>query len=200
MNEKVAKRRDALINLAYAAVIFGLLFLFFRYCFWVAAPFTHLSFCGNQSAPLRWLDKKTHHKCHGLWSVLLVLFTILIILVPVGLLIQKLFQEIGSFISYVGDQMNDLPGFLTTLQKNVLHFLQFLPDGIYASVSTSVTDFFNNLIQDFDLSKIGLDLETVKSGISNGVSGVVSVVKSLPSALFGRRHRHYRLDSVHQGL
>lgn len=34
MNEKVAKRRDALINLAYAAVIFGLLFLFFRYCFW----------------------------------------------------------------------------------------------------------------------------------------------------------------------
>ena len=39
MNEKVAKRRDALINLTYAAVIFGLLFLFFRYCFWVAAPF-----------------------------------------------------------------------------------------------------------------------------------------------------------------
>ena len=184
MNEKVAKRRDALINLAYAAVIFGLLFLFFRYCFWVAAPFllTFLFAVINQR-PLRWLDKKTHHKCHGLWSVLLVLLTILIILVPVGLLIQKLFQEIGSFISYVGDQMNDLPGFLTTLQKNVLHFLQFLPDGIYASVSTSVTDFFNNLIQDFDLSKIGLDLETVKSGISNGVSGVVNVVKSLPSAL-----------------
>ena len=113
----------------------------------------------------------------------MVLLTILIILVPVGLLIQKLFQEIGSFISYVGDQMNDLPGFLTTLQKNVPHFLQFLPDGIYASVSTSVTDFFNNLIQDFDLSKIGLDLETVKSGISNGVSSVVNVVKSLPSAL-----------------
>ena len=150
MNEKVAKRRDALINLAYAAVIFGLLFLFFRYCFWVAAPFllTFLFAVINQH-PLRWLDKKTHHKCHGLWSVLLVLLTILIILVPVGLLIQKLFQEIGSFISYVGDQMNDLPGFLTTLQKNVLHFLQFLPDGIYASVSTSVTDFFNNLIQDF---------------------------------------------------
>ena len=39
MNEKVAKRRDALINLAYAAVIFGLLFLFFRYCFCLAAPF-----------------------------------------------------------------------------------------------------------------------------------------------------------------
>ena len=184
MNEKVAKRRDALINLAYAAVIFGLLFLFFRYCFWVAAPFllTFLFAVINQR-PLRWLDKKTHHKCHGLWSVLLVLLTILIILVPVGLLIQKLFQEIGSFISYLGDQMNDLPGFLTTLQKNVLHFLQFLPDGIYASVSTSVTGFFNNLIQDFDLSKIGLDLETVKSGISNGVSGVVNVVKSLPSAL-----------------
>lgn len=137
MNEKVAKRRDALINLTYAAVIFGLLFLFFRYCFWVAAPFllTFLFAVINQR-PLRWLDKKTHHKCHGLWSVLLVLLTILIILVPVGLLIQKLFQEIGSFISYVGDQMNDLPGFLTTLQKNVLHFLQFLPDGIYASVST----------------------------------------------------------------
>ena len=64
MNEKVAKRRDALINLTYAAVIFGLLFLFFRYCFWVAAPFllTFLFAVINQR-PLRWLDKKTHHKC-----------------------------------------------------------------------------------------------------------------------------------------
>ena len=94
MNEKVAKRRDALINLTYAAVIFGLLFLFFRYCFWVAAPFllTFLFAVINQR-PLRWLDKKTHHKCHGLWSVLLVLLTILIILVPVGLLIQSCFRR-----------------------------------------------------------------------------------------------------------
>ena len=101
MNEKVAKRRDALINLAYAAVIFGLLFLFFRYCFWVAAPFllTFLFAVINQR-PLRWLDKKTHHKCHGLWSVLLVLLTILIIhLGSLGLC--KYLWETSAVRSYI---------------------------------------------------------------------------------------------------
>lgn len=39
MNEKVAKRRDALINLAYAAVIFGLLFLFSATAFGWRLPF-----------------------------------------------------------------------------------------------------------------------------------------------------------------
>lgn len=184
MDEKVVKRRDTLINLAYAAVIFGLLYLFFRYCFWVAAPFllTFLFAVVNQR-PLRWLDKKTNHKCHGLWSVLIVLFSILIILVPFGLLLQKLFREVGNFVTYISDQMNDLPGFLSTVQKNVLHFLQFLPDSIYATVSDSINNFFNGLIQDFDLSKLGLDLSTVKSGISSSVSGVVNVVKNLPSVL-----------------
>lgn len=52
MNEKVAKRRDALINLAYAAVIFGLLISVFPLLLLGGGSlFTHLSFCGNQSAP-----------------------------------------------------------------------------------------------------------------------------------------------------
>ena len=61
MNEKVAKRRDALINLTYAAVIFGLLFLFFRYCFWVAAPFllTFLFAVINQRPCAGWTKRHT---------------------------------------------------------------------------------------------------------------------------------------------
>lgn len=184
MNETVAKRRDALINLAFVAVILALLYLFFRYCFWVAAPFVLTFFFAvlNQR-PLRWLDKKTNHKCHTLWSVLIVLFSICIVLVPIILLLIKFFKEIANFVSYLAAQLDDMPSFLALLEKDILNLLKFLPDGIYTSVSQSVSDFFGNLINDFDLAKLGIDLDTVKGGITSSVSGVVNVVKSVPSAL-----------------
>lgn len=184
MNENVAKRRDALINLAYAAVIIALLYLFFRYCFWVTAPFLLTFFFAvlNQK-PLRWIDKKTHNKCHTLWSILIVLLSICIVLVPIILLLARFVKEISNFISYLTTQLDDMPSFLALLEKDILNLLKFLPDGIYTSVSQSVSDFFGNLINDFDLSKIGINLDTVKGGISSGFSGVVSVVKSVPSVL-----------------
>ncbi len=39
MNPKVEKRRDFLINLLYLAAILGLAYVFFKYMFWMAAPF-----------------------------------------------------------------------------------------------------------------------------------------------------------------
>lgn len=184
MNNKVAKRRDALINLAFIAAVLAILYLFFKYCFWVAAPFVlTFIFAVINQRPLRWLDKKTNNKCHTLWSVLIVLLSICVVVVPIILILMRLFKEIANFVTYLTGQLDDLPTFLALIENSLLDFLKFLPDGVYTSVSQSISNFFGNLINDFDITKIGIDMDTIKGGITSGVSGVFNVVKSVPSVL-----------------
>lgn len=186
MNPKVAKRRDFLIDLVYVMAIIGLVYVFFKYCFSIAAPFLlSFFFAVILQRPLGWLDKKTKNKMHSFWSIVLVLLCVAIILGPVISIIATLFREIGNFISFLGEQLNDLPTFLVTLQNEILKAIKFLPDSIYTSVSENITQFFGNLINDFDVSKLGINMSSITSGLSNGISGVYSVVKSIPSILIG---------------
>ncbi len=191
MNPKVQKRRDAIINVAFAAMILGLVFLFFKYCCGVAAPFLlSFIFAVLLQQPLRGLDKRTKNKCHAVWSILLVLLCVLIIIGPVVTIIALIGREIANFISYLADQLNDIPSFLTTLKGEILHLLKFLPDGIYTTVSDSINSTFSNLInnfdtvvKDFDLSSIGVDAKSITNGVTNGITGIYGIVKNIPSAL-----------------
>ena len=186
MNPKVAKRRDFLIDLVYVMAIIGLVYVFFKYCFSIAAPFLlSFFFAVILQRPLGWLDKKTKNKMHSFWSIVLVLLCVAIILGPVISIIAALFREVGNFISFLGEQLNDLPTFLVTLQNEILKAIKFLPDSIYTSVSENITQFFGNLINDFDVSKLGINMSSITSGLSNGISGVYSVVKNIPSILIG---------------
>ena len=186
MNPKVAKRRDFLIDLVYVMAIIGLVYVFFKYCFVIAAPFLlSFFFAVILQRPLGWLDKKTKNKMHSFWSIVLVLLCVAIILGPVISIIATLFREIGNFISFLGEQLNDLPTFLVTLQNEILKAIKFLPDSIYTSVSENITQFFGNLINDFDVSKLGINMSSITSGLSNGISGVYSFVKNIPSILIG---------------
>ena len=66
MNPKVAKRRDFLIDLVYVMAIIGLVYVFFKYCFVIAAPFLlSFFFAVILQRPLGWLDKKTKNKMHS---------------------------------------------------------------------------------------------------------------------------------------
>ena len=184
MNPKVAKRRDFLIDLVFVMAIIGLVYVFFKYCFVIAAPFLlSFFFAVILQRSLGWLDKKTKNKMHSFWSIVLVLLCVAIILGPVISIIAALFREIGNFISFLGEQLNDLPTFLVTLQNEILKAIKFLPDSIYTSVSENITQFFGNLINDFDVSKLGINMSSITSGLSNGISGVYSVVKNIPSIL-----------------
>lgn len=186
MSEKVQKRRDCLINVAFGVMVIGLIYLFFKYCFAIAAPFLLSAFFAVLlQRPLRWLDKRTNNKCHTLWSFLLIILSLLIILGPVITIISFIAKEIGSFVSYLTGQLSDLPAFLATLEKEILGILKFLPDSIYTSVTDSITEFFGRLINNFDLSELGIDMKAVTSGLTTGVTGVYSVVKNIPSALIG---------------
>lgn len=48
MTEKVKKRRDMIINVAFVAMIFGLIFFFVKYLFGVTAPFLLSFFFAEQ--------------------------------------------------------------------------------------------------------------------------------------------------------
>lgn len=186
MTDKVKKRRDTIINVAFAALVIGLVYVFFKYCFAITAPFLiSFFFAVLLQRPLRWLDKKTKKKCHTLWSLLLVLLSLLIILGPVITIISLIAKEIGGFVSYLMGQLNDLPSFLATLEREILNLLKFLPEGIYTSVSDSISEVFGRMINNFDLSALGIDMKAITSGLTTGVTGIYSVVKNIPSALIG---------------
>lgn len=184
MNPGVKKRRDAIINIAFIAMVIALIFVFFKYIFATVAPFLLAFFFAIiLQRPLRWLDKKTNNKCHPLWSILLVFLCAAIILGPVVTIIALIGKEISNFISYLGTQLNDLPTFLATLQEDILKIIKFLPDNIYTSVSDNVNDFFSKAIDHFDLSLLNIDMKSITTGVTSSLSGIYGVVKNIPSAL-----------------
>lgn len=184
MTEKVKKRRDSIINVAFIAMVLGLVYFFVKYLFGITAPFLlSFFFAVCLQRPLRKLDKKTNNKMHTFWSMFLVILVLAVIIGPVVLILSLIGKEIIDFVSFLGEQLNDLPNFLATLQNEIISLLKFLPDGIYTSVSDSINVFFSNLINDFDLSKLNIDVKSITSSLSSGITGVYSVVKNIPSAL-----------------
>lgn len=190
---KTEKRRSFLINFAYIAVILALAFVFFKYLFWVTAPFLlSFFFAVLLQKPLRYIDKKTNKKAHGFFSILLVLLSICIVIIPLSFLIASLVSKIGEFINYLLAQMSDLPSFLATIENWLLDFFDFLPQKVYHSVSSTITDWFTKIqpsaTADANAANSilsGVDLGNITSKITSGVSSVYSVLKGVPSILIG---------------
>lgn len=186
MNPKVEKRRDFLINLLYLAAILGLAYVFFKYLFWMAAPFLLTFFFAMLlQRPLRWLDKKTEKKAHTFWSIALVVLSVMIIIIPLVFIFIGVGNKISDFVSYLVGQLDDIPAFLATLEKEILDLLKHLPSGLYKTLSNTVTESFTKLIQGGESATSAINMDTIKSGLSTGISGMYSVVKNIPSVLIG---------------
>lgn len=186
MTEKTEKKRAFLINLLFIAAVLGLIYVFFKYLFWPVAPFLlSFFFAMLLQRPLRWLTKKTKNKGRGIWSVVLVLLSIAIILVPVILIIYNLIGELREFVSYLIQQLSDFPKFLADLQEILLKAISFLPDDLYSAAAEKITQIISSLTTDFDISALGLSADTVRNTITSGVSGIYNVARNVPSAVIG---------------
>ncbi len=184
MTNGVEKRRAAIINVLYVAMILGLLYVFFKYCFFVATPFLlSFFFAVILQKPLRWLDKKTKKKAHTFWSLLLVLLSIIVIFGPMITLVALAVKQIANFASYLVGQLNDMPAFLATLEKEVLGAIDFLPDSLYSSASLQIKDFFANAISNLNLKSMGIDARTLTNGVSTSITSLYNVAKNIPSYL-----------------
>lgn len=186
MNQKTEKKRAFLINLLFIAAILGLIYVFFKYLFWPVAPFLlSFFFAMLLQKPLRWLTKKSKGKGRGIWSVVLVLLSIAIILVPIILIIYNLIGELREFVSYLIGQLSDFPQFMADLQEILLKAISFLPDSLYSAAAQKITEVISSLTTDFDISALGLNSDTVRSTITSGVNGIYNVARNVPSAVLG---------------
>lgn len=187
MPNKVEKRRNFLINLLFLAAVLALIYVFFKYLFWVTAPFVLTFFFAIMlQRPIRWLDKKTNKKMHTFWCIFLIVIALAIIIGPISFLLSALVSKLTEFVKYLSDLVSDFPNFLTTLENEVLNFGKFLPEGIYNSYRETITNTFTNFLEQTDNSSaLGLDLNSIKNGVTSGISGVYGVVKNIPSILIG---------------
>lgn len=187
MPAKVEKRRNFLINLLFLVAVLALIYVFFRYLFWVTAPFVLTFFFAIiLQRPLRWLDKKTDKKMHTFWSIFLIVISLAIIIGPISFLLSALISKLTEFVKYLTDLLSDFPNFLTTLENEVLNFGKFLPESVYNSYSQTVTNTFTNLLDETSTSgALGFNIDTIKNGVTSGISGVYGVVKNIPSILIG---------------
>ncbi len=186
MTPKVEKRREFLINIMFLAAILALAYVFFKYLFWVTAPFvlTFLIAILLQK-PIRALDRKSKKNLHTLWSILAVIIVLLLIIIPLGAILSSVISRISYLIKQLVNELKDLPTFLDTLETKLLNLGKFLPEGIYSSYSKWISETFTKLIGDFDLKSIGLSVSSVKTGVTSGLSGVFGVVKNIPSIIIG---------------
>ncbi len=185
MPQKVEKRRDFLINLLFFAAIIALIYVFFKYLFWVSAPFLLTFFLAVLlQKPIRKIDKKTNKKGHTFFSILFVFLTTLVVLIPLILIISEIIAKLSDFVKYFTEQLNDLPTFLSTLENDILSIAKFLPDSIYKSFSDAVTNVFDSLL-DNSTSSVGVSLSSIRGTLTSGLSGVYGVVKNIPSILIG---------------
>lgn len=193
MNSHVEQRRAFLIDFAFVAVILALIYVFFKFLFWITAPFLlSFFFAVILQKPLRYLDKKTNKKAHTFWSIFLVVVSIAVIIVPLSFIFAAIFGKISDFINYLVKQLSDISSFLSTVENWMLNTLQFLPKTVYSSVSTTIIQWFDKLQPDAAAgaaSSAGLlsnlDLSHFTNKLTSGVSNVYSVVKGVPSILIG---------------
>lgn len=187
----VEKRREFLINFAFLALILALVYVFFKYAFWIVAPFLFSFFFAMLlQKPLRWLDKKSKNKAHTFWSIMLVVLSICIVILPLIFIFASIINKLMDFINYLGEQLKDISSFLATIENWALNVVGFLPKGIYESVQTTITEFFDKLqpnASEGAASSVNLfsnlNISKVTSSLSSGVSGVYSVLKGVPSVL-----------------
>ena len=119
MTPKVEKKRAFIINFAFLALVLGIIYVFFKYLFWVTAPFVlSFFFAVLLQKPLRFLTKKTTSKWRGFWSIVLVLVSISIILLPLAILISALISQVVNFVNYLAVELSDFPQFIATAQDN----------------------------------------------------------------------------------
>lgn len=185
MPVKVKKRRDFLINILYIAAILALLYFFFKYLFWAVAPFLlSFFFAILLQKPLRFIDKKTKNKCHALWSILLVVGSICIIIVPLIFILSELASKLMDFVKYLIGLVNDLPTLFTMLESELLNFGKHLPNSVHDTYSATITEWFDNILNSTNASGgLGISFDTIKNSISTGITGVYGVVKNIPSVL-----------------
>lgn len=184
----VEKRKEALINITFFAIVIVLYSLFLKFAFWVVAPFIIAFFVALiLQRPIRTISKKTKIKRSivGAVSVFLILSAIVTVIVLVGYRLVEEFKGLGS---YIVARLNDLPELIRAAESGIVSRLSFLPDSIEKSVTETIGGFVNDLLVYVEQGKPAEGMKLDTSGfdlsfITTPISGIISTAKQIPAVL-----------------
>ncbi|MDO4379970.1 MAG: sporulation integral membrane protein YtvI [Clostridia bacterium] len=189
--QEVEKRRKAIINVLYFAMIVAILVLIMRYALSVCLPFV-IAFivAAILQRPKRFLVKKTPLK-NGASAGICVLLSIVIIVALVSLIGVRIFDEVKGFASYIGAKLQNLDEVVNNIESWLVNLVASLPEFIGKTLKESVTELFSDIRQYMagESDKIssaissGLGENFSLSWITGPLSGVISTAKQVPTIL-----------------
>lgn len=185
------KKKRAIVNITYYAIIILLAFVGVRYALGVCLPIVAAFFIATLlQRPKNFIVKKTFIK-KGFASVI-SLFTLLFIagffVVLIGV---RAVEEIRGFIDYVILQIQNFDVFLTNIENATLNLIGNLPAFISETLTESVGTIFTQLreyiagqsteLTDSIAGSLGSSFNV--SWITTPLSGVISTAKQIPSII-----------------
>lgn len=189
----IEKRRSALINIAYFAVLAFAFYIFMEYLLGFVAPFVFaFVFAVAMQKPIRFISKKTKIKKGFVATVLiiLVLCALASVLFFIG---YKIFDELRGFANYLALRFKDLPSTLEEIKTWCVGAVSFLPPKIEKNAVEAITEFFENLIPRVKVEgfaaigeSAGLSGEELDmSMLSAPIGGLWNTIKGIPAFLTG---------------
>lgn len=204
--QDVEKRRAAIINVIYLAMLLALGFLVIRYALGVCFPFLFAFLAAAVlQRPKNFLVRKTFLK-DGAASVICVFLLVFLVLAVVSLIGVRLFTRIQDFINYLSLQFQNAEEVVTNIEKWLLNLIEKTPEFLRKTLQENVTELFGKL-NDFFLSSAADSADaaaaagaeaaqssgSIFSGLLGGnfklswlttpISSLLSTAKQIPSVL-----------------
>lgn len=182
----VEKRRAILINVLYFALIIAIFYLVMKTFFGLLVPFV-VAFCVAAliQRPVRFLNQKIKIS-RGPVSAIFVLLIVAIIGTLIFLLGNQLFGRVRGFYDYIMLRLKNLPEFFQEIKEWLISTISFLPAAMRTTVTDSITEFFDNIIENgfegFSFSNLGIDWSSL---LSAGAGTIKDTVVQIPSVLIG---------------
>lgn len=98
--------------------------------------------------PLKFLTEKTHIK-KGFWAAVIVLLAVTAVGYVLFLAFSKIYAQLEGLSQYLISKLDDIPEFLKEVEKTVLDLAHVIPDRYESTATTSINDFFNDLLQKY---------------------------------------------------
>ena len=176
----IEKKKNFIINIAYIAVVLALFYLFFKYVFGAILPIIlAIIVAFILQKPVNFISEKTHLK-KGIVSAITVLISFVALFSVIALLVIWLFSELKGFIQYLVIRFEDLPTFISEIEKMIVSFVSILPE----KVSTPAVNFIHDKIQSLISEKPSISMPDMDfSFLSTPLLGVWNTAKQIPTTL-----------------
>ena len=180
-------RKKRIINFVYFAMVIGLTYLFFRYCFWAVFPFiVDFLIATAVQKPTRFITNKIKIK-RSFVSVFFVLVIFLFVGGVISLIGVKLVDSAKSLFSVVSAKISDFPALVDDVKNWALGVVSYLPDRAEATVRESMTRWFDT-IHDKSAGEVASTIMDSTSGgegfslssFATPLSGLWETVKGIP--------------------